>query len=177
MNHLDPRNTYRLILIVAPEKSGKTEYVRDWARRQSKDQGIRVAWLTLEEADNQPERFLTSLDRALHAVIPLTLAQPDQSIGIFSARTTGLPGDQALVDALTERINALAQSPGKLVLVLDNYEAITSSEVHQMVGMLLDYLPHQALVVIASTCEPPLPLARLRVRRQLLELSVADLEL
>jgi LuxR family maltose regulon positive regulatory protein len=176
MNRLDQVNIYRLILIVGPDKSGKTERVKGWISQHSRERRMEVAWLTLEEADNQPERFLGDLYQMQCTVLPPTLTQADQSIRIFSTAATGSPGNQALEASLAGWINALAQVPGKLILVLDKYEAISSSVIHQAVSLLLDYLPPQVVVVIISTCEPPLPLARMRVRRQLLEISAAELK-
>lgn len=177
MNRLDQVDTYRLLLLVAPEDTGKTLRLSAWVSQQAGRNGILVAWFALEQSHNQPENFLSGLDQALLVAKP----KIDNQSGplpsyLYAGATESLEG-KALEDALIERINHLAEAAGKLILVLDNYEAITSAEVHQMVGMLLDYLPPQALVVISSACDPPLPLARLRVRRQLLELSVADLDL
>jgi LuxR family maltose regulon positive regulatory protein len=128
---------------------------------------MRVAWLSLDEGDNDPSRFLTYVVAALQTL--------DANIG--SEALSLLHDAPALpVDvALTALINDAATARGRIVLVLDDYHVIDAPPVHQAVGFLLDHLPPQLHLAIASRSDPPLPLARLRSRGELTELRAADL--
>ncbi len=150
----------RLILVVAPAKSGKTELLRHWAQKGLATAVNRIAWVALTTQDNVPETFLADLTSALHVD---TDPQDSNSLKHENSETFYLE------DNFIELINALANTSGETVLILDNYHLIGAPAVHQAVGLMLDYLPAQAHMVIASQTEPSLPIARLRVRRQVLE--------
>jgi LuxR family maltose regulon positive regulatory protein len=158
----------RLILVVAPAKSGKTALLRQWAGQGLTARAYRIAWITITPQDNTPEAFLANLASALQVNPYLqenTSIAPEYSTSFY------------LEDSFIELINGLASLPGEIVLVLDNYHLIEAPAIHKAVGLMLDYLPSQAHLVIASQTEPPLPIARLRVRRQVLEIGLPDLKL
>jgi ATP/maltotriose-dependent transcriptional regulator MalT len=75
------------------------------------------------------------------------------------------------IEKIAKLIDNLVDHPSPFILILDNYEVIEAGPIHQAVILLLDYLPPQAKVVIASQSEPPLQLPKLRVRRQLVEMG------
>jgi LuxR family transcriptional regulator, maltose regulon positive regulatory protein len=128
---------------------------------------MRVAWLSLDDGDNDPSRFVTYLVSALQTV---DAGIGSEAMGLL-ADAPALPVD----DALTALINDAAMAAVRIVLVLDDYHVIEARPVHQAVDFLLDHLPPQLHLAIASRTDPPLPLARLRSRGELTELRAADL--
>src|SRR5215207_1990596 len=162
---LEPEAGRKLMLISAPAGFGKTTLLGEWAASRSDEQ--RVAWVSLDEADNDPARFLSYLVAALQTV--------EEEIGegvLSSLRAPGPPPIEALTGAL---LNELADFPGTLAIVLDDYHLIDSDQVHGIVSFLLERLPSNVHLVIASRIEPPLLLARLRARGQITEINAADL--
>ncbi len=126
--------------------------------------GRSVAWVSLDAADNDPALFwgyvVASLRRATPKVAE-ALTPEDLPAG-----GTGM---------LTRLLNVMAEAESDQVLILDDYHAIEHSEIHDGVEFLIDHLPPQAHLVIASRADPPLPLARLRARGELVEVRAADL--
>ncbi len=163
IEHLNEGLHRRLILISAPAGFGKTTLISVWI----KNSGIAAAWIALDEGDNDPARFLAYLVAALRTV------EQDIGKGALSALQSPQPPDpETLLTALLNEINAL---PYRLILVLDDYHLITARPVHDAVTFLLDHLPPQMQVVMATRADPPLPIARLRGRGQLTELRQTDL--
>jgi len=152
-----------LTLITAPAGFGKTTLVASCAASC----GMPVAWLSLDQHDNQPGRFLTYLIAALQAA--------DQRIGSEAAQLmAGI--QQALPEAvLTSLINDFDSANTHMALVLDDYQLISSPAVHEQVAFLLAHCPLTFHLLIATRSDPPLPLARLRARGQTVELRAADL--
>ncbi|MGE5288225.1 MAG: helix-turn-helix transcriptional regulator, partial [Micromonosporaceae bacterium] len=162
---LDAGLARRLILMCAPAGFGKTVLLADWARSG----GHRVAWLSLDEADNDPARFWR------HAVAALDRAHP--GIAEWAASLLGPPAPSSFEGLVTALINELAAQPSEdeLLLVLDDYHLIGAQPVHTSLLFLLEHLPPGLCLVLASRSDPPLPLARLRARGQLAELRADDL--
>ena len=162
---LEPEAGRKLMLISAPAGFGKTTLLGEWAASRSDEQC--VAWVSLDEGDNDPARFLSYLVAALQTV--------EEEIGegvLSSLRAPGSPPIEALTGAL---LNELADFPGTLAIVLDDYHLIDSDQVHGMVAFLLERLPSNVHLLIASRIDPPLPLARLRARGQITEINATDL--
>ena len=158
----------RLTLVCAPAGFGKSTLLSEWAASsKTSDPAWRVAWLSLDERDNDPSRFMTHVLAALHGV----------DADIVSRSMTTLESTPT-VDAesvLIALINDVAQAREDIVLVLDDYHVIEAMPIHDAVAFLLDHLPAQLHVAIATRSDPPLPLARLRARNELTELRAADL--
>ena len=153
----------RLILISAPAGFGKTTLISVWIKQS----GIPTAWISLDEGDNDPARFLAYLVAALRTI------EADIGKGALTALQSPQPPDsEALLTALINEINAL---PHRLILVLDDYHLLTAQAVHKALTFLLDHLPPQMQVVMATRADPPLSLARFRGRGQLIELRQSDL--
>jgi LuxR family maltose regulon positive regulatory protein len=152
-----------LTLITAPAGFGKTTLVASCVAGP----GMPVAWLSLDKDDNQAGRFLSYLVAALQEV--------DPTIGGEAAQLmTGL--QPALPEAiLTNLINDLDAISREIILVLDDYQVISSQAVQLEMAFLLDHCPHTLHLVIATRSDPALPLARLRARGQTVELRAADL--
>ena len=152
LSRLDAGLWHRLALLMGPAGYGKTTLLRRWVESRQH----RTAWVALQHEDNVPQRFLADL------VAALRVAQ----VGVQVARA------HELQDSMIDLINALVSVPDALVVVLDHYHVIDSQDIHQAMQLWLDYLPPQTHLVIASRVEPPLELARLRVRRQLVEITL-----
>jgi LuxR family transcriptional regulator, maltose regulon positive regulatory protein len=148
--------------VCTPPGFGKTSLLGDWARRSQRP----VAWLSLDEGDNDPTRFWRYAAAALDRVRP----------GIGGQVAAMLEGPQPSSEAVvTALLNALVMQTERLTLVLDDYQVIEAPPIHHSLGFLLDRLPAQLRVVVASRADPPLPLPRLRARGQLVELRERDL--
>ena len=156
----------RLTLLSAPAGFGKTTLLNMWSKSSMGGERS-VAWLSLDEGDNDPVRFLSYLVAALRIV--------EEGIGegvLVALRSPEPPRIEALMGTL---INEMAALPGELDLILDDYHVIDSEGVHQTVSFLLEHLPEGAHFVVSGRVDPPLPLARLRARGQMAELGAADL--
>lgn len=153
----------KLTLITAPAGFGKTTLIREWVEPY----GHSVAWLSLDEQDNSPARFLLYLIHAFRQIEP---ALGSEALGLLNS--THLPH---LSTVLTHLTNDLAATPAPRIIILDDYHLIEDQTIHQALDFLLAHGPAHTHLVIASRSQPPLSLARLRGQAQLLELNSADL--
>jgi LuxR family maltose regulon positive regulatory protein len=154
-----------LTLVSAPAGFGKTTLLTEWLATAPAD-GRSVAWLSLDPRDNDPAVFWTYLVAALQAVEPAVGA---------GARSL-LQSPQSPAEAILESLlNDLSGVSNDVVLVLDDYHVIEAPDVQEGMTFLLDHLPPQFHLVIATRADPSLPLARLRARGELVEVRVADL--
>ncbi|MDQ5811238.1 MAG: hypothetical protein M3358_10910, partial [Actinomycetota bacterium] len=168
VERLDPEAGRRLTLVSAPAGFGKTTVLGKWVKDQM-DKERPVAWLSLDEDDNDPARFLS------YVVAAVGRATGEEGFGegvLAALRSPEPPRIEALTGAL---VNEVAGLPGGLDLVLDDYHAIDSEGVHRIVTILLEHLPEDAHLIISSRVDPPLPLARLRARDQMVRLGASDL--
>jgi LuxR family transcriptional regulator, maltose regulon positive regulatory protein len=154
-----------LTLVSAPAGFGKTTLLAEWLAGAAAG-GRSVAWLSLDRRDNDPALFWTYLVAALNTGAPavgagaLALLQPPE------------PPNEAGLVALLNDLDAISND---VVLVLDDYHVIDARDVQDGMAFLLEHLPPQIHLVIASRTDPPLPLARLRGRGELAEIRAADL--
>jgi LuxR family maltose regulon positive regulatory protein len=159
----------RLTLISAAAGFGKTTLVSEWLAGC----GRPVAWLSLDEGDSDPNRFLTYLVAALQTVAA--------GIGQGVLEALQSPQPPSTESILTTLINEIATLSDTFILALDDYHAIearpvaASTDVDAAQTLMLEHLPPQMHLVIATREDPPLPLARLRARGQLTELRAAEL--
>ena len=153
----------KLTLISAPAGFGKTTLAADWVAGC----GRPVAWLSLDERDNDPTRFLAYLIAALQTITP--------AIGAGVQGVLQAPQPPPAESILTALLNDITTVPDNFVLVLDDYHVIDVRAVDAALTFLLEHQPPQLHLVIATREDPPLPLARLRARDQLTELRAADL--
>ena len=129
--------------------------------------GNRVAWLSLDEADNDPRRFLAYLMAAVQQIRPGL----GESMGAL-LRSPQPPPAEIMLTAL---VNELAAAPEPILLVLDDYHVIHSLPIHQQVTFLLEHQPARMHLVLMTREDPLLPIARLRARGQVLEIRQEDL--
>ena len=129
--------------------------------------GDQVAWLSLDEGDNDPTRFLTYLVAALQTIVA------NIGEGVLGALQSPQPPPTESI--LTALLNEITTIPDNFILVLDDYHVIDSKPIDNALTFLLEHLPPQMHLVIATREDPHLPLARLRARGQLTELRAADL--
>ncbi len=158
----------KLTLISAPAGFGKTTLVSEWiAGCERLEPKVRVAWLSLDEGDNDPARFLAYLIAALQTIVA--------NIGAGMLGVLQAPQPPSIESILTALLNEIATIPDHFILVLDDYHGIDAKPVDHALSFLLEHLPPQMHLVIATREDPHLPLARLRARSQLTELRATDL--
>ena len=153
----------KLTLISAAAGFGKTTLVSEWVANCERP----VAWLSLDEGDNDSTRFLTYFIAALQTI--------DANIGAGVLGVLQSPQPPPTESILTALLNEFTTLPDNFILVLDDYHIIDSKPVDNALTFLLEHLPSQMHLVIATREDPHLPLSRLRVRGQLTELRAADL--
>src|SRR5512135_1582432 len=163
-----------ITLISAPAGFGKTTLVSEWIAALTPGpspagrwETVRVAWLSLDEGDNDPTRFLTYLVAALQTIAP--------NVGAGVLGVLQSPQPPPTESILTTLLNDITTISDSFILVLDDYHVIDSQPVDKAITFLVEHLPPQMHLVIATREDPTLPLARLRARSQLTELRAADL--
>jgi LuxR family maltose regulon positive regulatory protein len=154
-----------LTLISAPAGFGKTTLLAEWLSTVPADPRS-VAWLSIDQRDNDPALFWTYVVTALHA------AEPGVGAGALALLQSAQPSTEAVVSSLLNDLSGLAHD---VVLVLDDYHLVEARDVQDGMAFLLEHLPRRAHLVIATRADPALPLARLRARAELVEVRVADL--
>src|SRR5829696_3840967 len=155
----------KLCLVGAPAGSGKTTLLAQWGQAAG---GGRVAWVSLDERDNDPTRFWSYLVAGLRTVEPGVGAVAQGAL-----RDPSVELERVVVPSL---VSDLATASGPLVLVVDDYHVVTDATCHQTLGLFLDHLPAGIHVVLSTRLDPPLPLARMRARGELTELRAAELQ-
>jgi LuxR family transcriptional regulator, maltose regulon positive regulatory protein len=153
------RGSHKLTLIDAPAGWGKTTLLAEW--RDDPGEARPFAWVSLDRTDNDPVRFWTYVVTALQMV--------ELGLGERALAALGRRGPDTSREVLAALINELAAGAPELVLALDDYHMIANDEIHAGVELLLERLPSQLHLAIATRSDPPLPLARMRVRGELLE--------
>jgi LuxR family maltose regulon positive regulatory protein len=152
-----------LVLVCTPAGFGKTTLLADWAKAARWP----VAWLSLDPDDNDPARFWRYVVAALDRVCG---GLGDQLLPLLTG-----PGAKSSKGVVTALINEIEAQASDLVLVLDDYHVVESPSIHDAVTFLLSRTPRRLHLAVSSRSDPPLPLARLRARDQLVELRAADL--
>ncbi len=163
----------KLTLISAPAGFGKTTVVSEWIATltpsppMGEGSGVRVAWLSLDEGDNDPTRFLVYFVAALQTIAPYI------GKGVLGGLQS--PQPPPIESTLTALLNEIAAIRDNFLLVLDDYHIIDSKPIDNALAFLLEHPSPQMHLVITTREDPQLPLARLRARGQLTELRITDL--
>ena len=161
---------FKLTLISAPAGYGKTTLVVEWLTNlQPKipNQQSKISWLSLDESDNDFARFLR--------YFLASFQQADRSLGEQVQSLLEMPGLPPLPNLLDDLLNDLAMLDFPIVLVLDDYHVITNPQIHAALEYFIEHQPASTHLVLTTRADPPLPLARLRARRQMTELRARDL--
>lgn len=153
----------KLTLVSAPAGFGKTTLVTAWIAADERPS----AWVSLDESDSDPVRFLTYLVAALQTI------EPQMGAGILKLLES--PPPPPIDSLLTPLLNEIVTITQDFVLVLDDYHVLDSTEIDTALAFLIDNQPPRMHLVITTREDPRLPLARLRARGQLTELRAADL--
>lgn len=166
IERLEEGRRCRLTLVAAPAGYGKTALVADWMRGLDSD--TNAVWLSLDAGDSEPVQLmaymaeaLQRVDDALHDAVVQLLGEGELSADAF----------------VTLLLDHASDWPGQTVLVLDDYHAINSLAVHELLRRLVRLSPSSLHLVVVSRSDPPLPLSRLRLRGELMELRASDLRL
>lgn len=165
LKRLDEGVRHRLTLVSAPAGFGKTTLITSWLHKQQPS--LQVAWLSLEEDDNDPVRLLAHLIAAWQT-IDVRIGQTAQSL----LETPNVPKLDHLMTLLINDL-ALLSAPG--LLVLDDYHLINQPELRSALAFFLDHLPSNCRLIIATREEPALPLPRMRARWEVTEIRLQDL--
>ncbi len=164
---LDESLNYPLTLVSAPAGFGKTMLLSAWTQSLPPASSPLVAWVSLDEEDNDPQLFWTYILSALDQ------QQPERFTPLLKSLQS--PVAPPLTTVLATLINNVLESTQRFVLILDDYHVITEQQIHSTLWYLIDRLPPQFHIILATRTDPPLPLSRLRSRRQLLEVRTEQL--
>ncbi len=160
---LDAGSQRSLTLLSAPAGFGKTTLLASWTVHTN----LPIAWFSVDEGDNDTVRFVAYLIAALDSVLSSGIGEKFQG---FSQSY-----HPSIQPVLVQLINHLAEEAEPFVLILDDYQFVHSLEVHQALTFLMEKIPACMHLIIATRSDPPLPLARLRARDQLVEIRMNDL--
>jgi len=166
IERLEAARRYRLILVSAPAGFGKTTLLSHWAGHSQ----LPVAWIALDEGDNDPPRLMTYLASAMHDLaenIGKDFSPPFHELAPATS--------ESFLASLVNEVAGAFDPAGHFCIILDDYHLIDSPGIHQAITYLIEHLPPPAHLVIATRSDPPLPLARLRGRGRLNELRQDDL--
>ena len=171
---LDHGAQRKLVLISAPAGFGKTTLVTEWlnhialSAEEKKNFNYKIAWLSLDERDNDPVRFLSYFIGALNQI-------EGENIGKEAMDILKSSPSPPMEDILTNLTNEIASVQDEILFVLDDYHLIENNSIHESLSVFLEHLPPNIHLIIATREDPLLPLSRLRVREQLTEVRASDL--
>jgi LuxR family maltose regulon positive regulatory protein len=163
---LDERDFGDVVLICAPAGYGKTSFAAEWARMN----GVNIAWLTLEPADNDLDSFTRYFAAAL-----ARNSNMDQLGEYKQEDTANYPTEEALHTLMIRLINCYTQDAADATLVLDNFQFITQECILEEIAFLLDHFPPHLRLILLTRKEPDFSLSRLRATAHLLEIRVQQL--
>lgn len=158
-----PAELPRVTLVCAPAGYGKTTLLADWTRHHH----VKTAWLSLDDGDNDPLRFMLHFITAIQSGFP--------GFGQTTAEALSHTQPPSVAGLMRTLINPLCLLSEQLCLVLDDLHMIREATIHDALAVLLEHRPPQLHLMLSSRSEPPFSLARLRGQRQLHEIRLDDL--
>lgn len=161
---LDETLTRKLTLISAPTGFGKSTLVISWLSEHDQ----RVAWLSLDQGDNDPVRFWTYLIAAIQTI--------HQEIGVEARQIVSAPQLRNTEPVSIRLINDISKLPHDLIVVLDDYHVIEAEQVHAGLSYLLEHQPPNLHIILITRVDPSISLARLRAQGKLIEIRAEDLQ-
>ncbi|MBX3063821.1 MAG: hypothetical protein KF726_12645 [Anaerolineae bacterium] len=163
VQRLNKLRDYKLALVIASAGYGKTSLISEWIAQSP----LRSVWFSIDAGDNDPVRFWDYVIAVIQTIYP--------QIGEETRSLLHEPQPLPIETILSTLINELASLPDSFALVLDDYHLIASPAIHEGMVFLLERMPALMHIIMTTRTDPPLPLARMRVRSQLLELRSVDL--
>jgi len=162
LSQLRNYSTARLLLVSAPAGFGKSTALIQWAH-DLRETNTHIVWYALDERDNDPTRFAAYLLEAFrtHEAIFPTLPNREEQV--------------SLQDAVDHILNAVTDTDTSIALILDDYHLITEPRIHDAIGRMVDHIPPNMRLALGTRADPPLQLARLRVRGEVAEIRMRDL--
>src|SRR5205807_5716951 len=181
LGELDAAFSHPLTLISAAAGSGKTTLLSAWVAAspqvlsrggtkqgaERRGAGPACAWLSLDEADNDPIRFWLSVIAAVQTCLP--------TFGEAAREMLHSPQAPPLSTILTMLLDEMEQVEREFILILDDYHVISDQAIHDSLLALLNHPPANVHLVLSTRTNPALPLSRFRVRSQLIEVRDQDL--
>jgi LuxR family maltose regulon positive regulatory protein len=164
---LDKALEYPFTLVSAPAGFGKTTLLSTWARSLAVH-NTGACWLSLDEEDNDPSLFWTYVLSALQTQDP-----PQHFASLLMQLQS--PSPPPLRSLLTQLINLLSEFDHRFVLIVDDYHLITEEQVHTTLASLVEHLPAQLRLILATRADPPLPLSVLRAKQRAWEVRTEQL--
>ena len=161
---LDEGLTRKLILVSASAGFGKSTLVASWLSEREQP----VAWLSLDQGDNDPVKFWTYLIVAIQTI--------HQEVGGEARQIVSTPQLRSIEPVTVSLINDISQLPHDLIVVLDDYHIIETEQVHTGLSYLLEHQPPNLHIVLSTRVDPSISLARLRAHSQLIEIRAEDLQ-
>jgi LuxR family maltose regulon positive regulatory protein len=158
----------RLTLIAAPAGYGKSTLLHEWIQHLD----LPVAWITFDDSDNNLGRFLRYVMASLQTIHP-ELGHLDLG-GLQNPESSASP--ELISNLIISLVNELTEIQRPFLFVFDDYHTLQAREIHQATALLLERLPQNLSLVIATRADPPLPLSRLRASRQMTEIRATDLQ-
>lgn len=155
----------KLILVAAPAGYGKTTLVVDWLSQLP--MGYTCSWLSLDEGDNDPRRFL------IYFIAAIAQVQAGFGASVLTLLKTQQPPPDNII--LTVLINEMANLPRPFIMVLDDYHFIHTLAIHKQLAFILDHQPANLHLVLLTREDPLLPVARLRAQDQMVEIHQDNL--
>jgi LuxR family transcriptional regulator, maltose regulon positive regulatory protein len=161
--------TWKIAVLMAPLGYGKTSLLIDWVKQISlKPTGkTNIAWYSIDEEDNDPQRFFSYLIASVQEV--------NQGTGQTALLMLSNLSLYPLESVLIAFINDIQSLPFRLVIILDDYHQIKSPIIHRLIAFLIEHIPSNLHIVFAARTEPPLTFARLRAKGALMEIGTVDL--